>query len=280
MTQQTLPVIVQAPAAPRGITAGGILVGGLLLGGLGWLIYKKVDSHFKTKRRKRFTKGAADSIEKQQAIDIYNALDGGGTNEEIVFSIARQIKDWDKVVEEYNAMLDNKGDILADLHSDLNSEEMQKFWDIIRLNKQKATGQSSTGVKIEGGKFALSKANVNVRKTPRLIGTPNKDSAASFANMILPGASLLLTKSNIVKTVPKGVVVGVLTGRTEVDEKAEPNAVWFAEITTLAVDSRKEIRMWIAVSQIETITVAERQQRNIGVAVFKQAEYDKASSQG
>ncbi|MFY9310085.1 MAG: hypothetical protein WAQ28_13650 [Bacteroidia bacterium] len=158
--------------------------------------------------------------------------------------------------------------VTDDLKDDLSAEEYQKFFNIINLTQKQPDQKIKTSLEYGKGRVAVSKARVNIRKTPRASGSQTKDSLLVFG------------RSNIITTIDSGIAAGITTGRTMFDEKAEPSGVLFIEITILKTNApvKDAFTAWIAASQIETLTAEQyKQKKNPALSITKE-QYDSASA--
>jgi hypothetical protein len=122
----------QSGAASLKDKAVAIGLGALVIGG-GFLVARKmVKNARKNRKQKLFTE------EGQQALLIHSALNPSGmswlkwmdgTKEEAIFEVARQIKKFKKVAQEYK-ILYNKA-LVSDLEKELSTEDYNKFMDIV-----------------------------------------------------------------------------------------------------------------------------------------------------
>lgn len=211
-------------------------------------------------------KKAADDPATQQAIKLRTAMEGAGTDEKTIFETAKEITDWEAVTTAYRNLY--QANVTEDLKDDLSAEEYQKFFNIINLTQRKPDQKIKTSVEFSKGRIAISKAQVNIRKTPRASGSQTKDKLLVFG------------RSNIITTIDAGIAAGITTGRTMFDEKAEPSGVLFIEITVLKKNApvKDAFTAWVAASQIETLTGEQyKLKRNPALSITKE-QYDDASA--
>lgn len=150
----------------------------------------------------------------------------------------------------------------------MSAEEYQKFFNIINLSQRKSDQKIKTSLQFGKGRIAISKAQVNIRKTPRASGSQTKDKLLVFG------------RSNIITSADSGIAVGITTGRTMFDEKAEPSGVLFIEINVLKSNAsvKDSFTAWVAASQIETLTSEQyKLKRNPALSITKE-QYDDASA--
>lgn len=224
---------------------------------------KKFYNQWRTNQQE---KQAADDPATQQAIKIRTAIEGAGTEEKEIFETAKEITDWQAVATAYRNLY--QANITEDLKNDLSAEEYQKFFNIINLTQKKPDTKIKTSLDYAKGRVAVSKAQVNIRKTPRASGSTTKDKL------------LVFSRSNIITAVDKGIAIGITTGRTTFDEKAEPSGVLFIEITVLKKNApvKDALTAWVAASQIETLTSEQyKLKRNPALSITKE-QYDSASA--
>lgn len=212
----------------------------------------------------------------QQASDLRAALNPSGqrwlwlvdgVNKDAVFNVAKNIKDFTQVIKEYRNLYGDSLD--SDLNSKLSPAEYHRFKNtFIFNNANPKTTTSPSGLNYKNGLVVVSKARLNVRKTPRAYGSQAKDDVLVFG------------RSNILTTVDKGTAVGITTGRTTFDEKAEPSGVLFIEVSVLKTKAaiKDSLTAWVAASQVESITPAEYKQKKYPALSISQEEYDNASS--
>lgn len=235
---------------------GGLLIL-LLWGG------KKLYNQWRVNQQE---KRAGDDPATQQAIKLRTAMEGPGTDEKTVFETAKEITDWQAVTNAYRNLYQTN--LTEDLKDDLSAEEYQKFFNIINLT-EKAPGKSvKSNVDTGKGRIVVSKARVNIRKTARASGSPTKDKLLVFG------------RSNIITTADKGIAIGVATGRTSFDEKAEPSGVLFLEVQVLRKGAaiKDSYTAWVAASQVETITGEEYKTKKYPPLSITKEQYDEASS--
>lgn len=237
------------------------LTGGVIIGAL-WFGNKMYKEWKATEQEKK----AGDDPATQQAIKLKAAMDGAGTSEEVIFQIAKEITDWKAVVEAYKTLY-NGASLAEDLLEDLNPVENQKFYNILNLTQKDPNKPPKSVVKYSKGLIAVSIASVNVRKTPRIKGSAAKDKL------------LVLGRSNIIRTVDKGFAVGITTGRSSFDEKAEPSGVLFIEVQVLQTGALKNpFIAWVAASQVNTITVNEYRKNRLPALTVTKEEYNDANA--
>lgn len=235
---------------------GGLLLL-LLWGG------KKFYNQWRTNQQE---KKAGDDPATQQAIKFRTAMEGAGTDEKTIFETAKEITDWDAVTKAYRNLYNTN--LTEDLKDDLSAEEYQKFFNIINLTEKSPGKPGKSKVDSNKGRIVVSKARVNIRKTPRATGSPTKDKLLVFG------------RSNIITTVDKSIATGVATGRTSFDEKSEPSGVLFIEVQVLRKGGtvKDSYTAWVAASQVETISGAQYKEKKYPALTITKEQYDNASS--
>ena len=235
---------------------GGLLLL-LLWGG------KKFYNQWRTNQQE---KKAGDDPATQQAIKFRTAMEGAGTDEKTVFETAKEITDWDAVTKAYRNLYNTN--LTEDLKDDLSAEEYQKFFNIINLTQKSSNKPVKSTVNYNKGLIVVSKAQVNIRKTPRATGSQTKDKLLVFG------------RSNIITTADKSIAIGIATGRTSFDEKAEPSGVLFLEVQILKKGAavKDSFTAWVAASQVESITGTEYKEKKYPALSISKEQYDEASS--
>lgn len=165
-----------------------------------------------------------------------------GTNKEAIFSIAGDIKDMDKVKNHFKAQTEG-GDLYEELQAALSPDEYQKFLSLASKGK---TGSwyyaDKQPDKVPANNWVITKLPANVRSSPENIHY------------------LRIWNENIVKkAVPKGMILGISTGKFKYDEA---NKVLFVEFYTFTVKHGKQT-YYVAKSQIELIPDAEKKKREL-----------------
>lgn len=160
------------------------------------------------------------------------------TNTQAIYDIAPQITSLDKVKDFYKAQ--TKGRILhEDLIKELGAEGYNKFLALATKGKSGSVKYSPVRNDIPANKWVITKAQANVRSSP------------VFLNKYMP-------VSNVVKLVPSGKALGVTTGKFAYDENSD---VTFIEFYTLGTKKAGKHYFYVANSQVELISAAEKAKR-------------------
>jgi hypothetical protein len=206
---------------------------------------------FSTLRKNTSDNQMDTSPEAGQAVTLRQAVNPSGnwwmrrfdgTNKEAIFSIAGDIKDMDKVKNHFKAQTEG-GDLYEELQAALSPDEYQKFLSLASKGK---TGSwyytTKQPDKVPANHWVITKLPANVRSSPQNIH------------------HLRIWNGNIVKkAVPKGMILGVSTGKFKYDEA---NKVLFVEFYTFTVKKGKQI-YYVAKSQIELISNEEKKKREL-----------------
>lgn len=235
------PVIITAPnnkSALEKLVTAGLVVGGLWYG-------RKL---YRDWRANRITDQAGGDPNVQAAMEIHQAIDGGGTSETVLFDIASRIKDWDAVSKAYRKLYINN--MLDDIKGDLSPADFQKFLNIYNLSKTDASGKPVAGKNtVVKGSWVFVEKDVNVRKTPRVVGTIEKLKNQA-ANALKP----LAASDNIIFLAKPGKYLGVTTGRISIDTATDQSTL-FIEVTMGMVEANGKhslVTVWVASSQVKT----------------------------
>lgn len=169
-------------------------------------------------------------------IDALKRVDG--TNDDLIFSTAAQIKDLNKVTEYYKSQTSG-GVLQDDLIKELGTDGYDKFLALATHGTSGAKKYSKTRTDIPANMWVVTKAQANVRKT------------AFVQSKYVPG-------NNIVKLVAAGKAVGISTGRYFYDEKGDTT---FIEFYTLGSKTAGKQFFYIANSQVELLTQAQKTER-------------------
>jgi hypothetical protein len=199
-----------------------VLVGGLVIGIGGFLLYKFGRKFVTNLRKKNVDLQADKNLEVQQAMLLRNAMNPSGiswmmwmdgTNNDMIYSTAKKITDYDKVAIAYRKLYDSG--LVADLQSELTTEEYQKFLTLISMNAKSTTSNTTTttsnsstttnttGVFAKKGQMFVAKKEVTLRSSPD----------ASYHGAIYESSS----GNNILMTAKAGDFIGYATGKQEFD---------------------------------------------------------------
>lgn len=160
-----------------------------------------------------------------------------GINVEGIMKIAEQITDLNAVGQYYKKLVgDDNASLNDDLELCIGAEQHQKF---LALATKGKTGQwyyAPKSTNVPANYWVITKADTNIRRTP-------------------VAQHRLYLKDNIVKTVPKGMLLGATTGKFAYDEA---NKVLFIEFWTLVRATGKRATYFVAKSQVELISNADK----------------------
>lgn len=153
-----------------------------------------------------------------------------GINVDGIMQVATQITDLNAVGEYYKKLLgDDKASMNDDIELVIGPELHQKFLSLATKGKTGSWFYKKEDSNVPANMWVVTKASANIRRTPQL-------------------QSKYLLNDNIVKTVPKGTVVGGSTGKFAYDEA---NKVLFIEFWTLTSKQNKRATYFVAKSQVE-----------------------------
>lgn len=159
-----------------------------------------------------------------------------GFDAEGMMQVAKQIKDLNAVVSYYQKIVGEKE---PSLHDDfklcMGPDLYEKFLSYATKGKTGSWFYAKESENVPANRWVLTIADTNVRRTP----------------VLTPRYSL---GSNIVKTVPKRMLLGATTGKFAYDEF---NKVLFIEFWTLKKDKNERATYFVAKSQIELLTKQE-----------------------
>lgn len=161
------------------------------------------------------------------------------TNTDAIYQIATQITDLDNVRKFYKAIHKNERNLNDDLTSEIGADGYQKFLALATKGKTGEVKFKTVLAPIPAKMWVITLKEANVRKTAKL-------------------ESKYSIKNNIVKLVPSGKAIGVTTGKFAFDE---PNNVTFIEFYTLGAKVAGKHYFYVAKSQIELISDAEKTKR-------------------
>ena len=186
-----------------------------------------------------------------QAMAIYSAMNPSGmdwmkkmdgTNTESILNTAKEITDLNNVQDAYRKLYNSS--LLDDLRQELSPEDYTKFMNTLKYNPNSGNkGTSNASANFKRGSFVATKLQANIRKTPKNISKWSLD-------------------SNIVKLVEAGKFIGFATGKSEFDNSGKgETGTLFIELQSVALDTRKLIFYWVAVSQVKPISQADYKAR-------------------
>jgi len=176
-----------------------------LAGFLGWRYLLK--PAMEKMRRSSEEKVIGNDANRQQATILHNAMNPSGiswmrsydgTNNTAVFEAARNITDWNAVQATYKKLYARN--LLSDLQSELNTNELNTFMTILNTSKARTDGG--------GGEIVTTKGYLIVASTDiRIRSTPDSSSGSWSAS------------NNILGVIKQGNFIGLSTGDYQVDNK-------------------------------------------------------------
>ena len=189
--------------------------------------------------------------EVSQAMTIYSAMNPSGmdwmkkmdgTNTEAILNVSKEITDLNKVQNAYRKLYNSS--LLDDLRQELSPEDYSKFLNTLKYNPNNIkTGTTKPKIAFKRGSFIVTKLPTNLRKTAK------NTSKWSFDN-------------NIIKLAEAGKFIGFATGKSEFDNSGSgETGTLFIEIQSVALDTKKTIFFWVALSQLQTISQADYKAR-------------------
>lgn len=241
-TQTPQPIIVQSG---NNGSVGQYVFGAILIGAGLWFGNKWYKDHKAQKEA-----GKLDSPAAQAASRIRTAIEGAGTNETELYNTARFIAEnkivWKDVAQSYKNLY--QANIEDDLRSDFDAEDLKTFYNIFN-NTTVSTIAPPPAAAVQfntttGTYLVKAIKPSNVRKSPST-KTSLVDSAASI---LVP----TMSSSNIIRQVPMGSVIGIITGKS----KSDNTGTLFYEVHISVIESASPVKVradkaWIAASQIE-----------------------------
>ncbi len=243
-------------------------VKGILIVGLVWGGRKLIKDYIHNRAEDR----VATTPEAQQATELRLAINPSGhralwwvdgKNVDAVFNTAKNIKDFKEVISEYRKHY-NGDNLTDDLRSKLSADDLKRFLNTVNYNNlDPKTNKAPSGLDYSQNKVVIAKGKTNVRKTPKLAGNPH-----------------FYSKSNVIITADAGTAIGITTGRQHFDEQAKPSGILFIEVHVLKKNApiKESYIVWIAASQVQTITAAEYKQKKYPALAITEEEYDKATA--
>ena len=240
---ETLPqtqerIIVQSASGKRSVVDyifGAAFIGAGLYFGNRYLIKLKAGKEA----------GKLDTPEAQIASKIYNSKHWYGDSNDVVFDAAREIAAkklaWKKISESFKNLYNENID---DYLNFLSAEQKATFFNIFNLTTSSTVAPPpSAQLQFDTTKKPLvfiAKSNVNIRKSPKLLGGGAADAADPLYTF---------HKSNVIRVVSKGRVLGAATGKSTADN----SGTLFYEFTALSFSGNvgKAVKLWAAASQLE-----------------------------
>jgi len=260
MPQMPMPFMLPASTLDKALDYG---VKGVLIVGAVWGAKKIYDKWQHDKAENK----TGDDPATQQAMALRSAMNpsgfewlrnADGTNEDAIFATAKAMTDLDAVIKAYRQLYSG-GSLMDDLKREMKPESYTRFLNIFKFNDKphQTANQQATN------KVVVTKAKTNLRKTPRLAGTPH-----------------FWSSSNVIITVDAGTAIGLATGRTVYDAEAKPSGVNFIEVHALKKDApiKDSFSVWVAASQVNTISGDEYKQKKYPAIAITQEQYDKATA--
>jgi hypothetical protein len=160
-----------------------------------------------------------------------------GVNVDEIMRVAGQISNLNEVNDYYKKLIgDDNGSINDDLELCLGPELHQKFLSLATKGKTGSWYYTKESTNVPANYWVITKSDTNVRRTPIM-------------------QSRLFLNDNIVKTVPRDKILGASTGKFAYDEA---NKVLFIEFWTLLKAENKRVTYFVAKSQVELVSNAEK----------------------
>jgi len=193
-----------------------VLVGGLVVG-IGSFFLYKIGKKFFTEQQKKNTSLQADNnVEVQQAMLLRNAMNPSGiswmmsmdlTNNDAIFATAKKITNFDKVAIAYRKLYNSE--LTADLQSELDTEEYQKFLTLISQGSASSSNTTTNSTSSVNTSFATKGQMIVAKKEVYLRSSAD----ASYHEAFYESAS----GNNIVGKTKAGDFIGYATGKQEFD---------------------------------------------------------------
>lgn len=183
-----------------------------------------------------------------QAMTIYSALNPSGmewmkkmdgTNTDAIFKTANEISDLNKVMAAYKKLYNSS--MLDDLRQELSPEDYTKFLNTLKFSTNNTNKGTANKPKndFKKGTALITKLQSSLRKTPKNISHWSID-------------------SNIIKLADAGKIIGFATGKTQFDNgSGTESGTLFIEVQSVALDTRKNVKFWVASSQLQAISKSE-----------------------
>jgi hypothetical protein len=238
--QNTPTIIMTSPSKQRGVV-DYVFMGVFAVGG-----YFGVRYLWRKYQANQQNDAAGGDINIQAAMEIHQAIDGAGTSEKVLFTVANRISDWKAVSEAYRKLYNTN--MTDDLKGDLSASDFQKFMNLYNLGQKNSDGTPKASKNtLAKGLLVVAERDVYVRKTP-------------VYQKVLTGAMkaidwLNVFKTNAVALAPAGNVIGVSTGVYS-DDVNSPSGTRFIEVQVIVMDETKKhelVKMWVASSQVKTM---------------------------
>ena len=258
---ENTPIIIETSKSSGGV---GDAVFKIAIVAGGYFLARKLYKDYKANKTEE---AAGGDINVQQAIAINQAIAGAGTDEQGLFNIAGQIKDWPAVDKAYRNKYNTS--MLEDIKGDLSSEDYQRFMAIYNLNRVDKNGKPADSKNtIAKGYVVVTEKETWLRKS----GVYQK----IVSKLIDP---LGFNKTNAIALVPANKIIGMATGRFANDLKANP-PIRFIEVTVYAVAAKKlkTFNAWVASSQVLTTNKSIKDYPSSAVLVLTEADYNKSLS--
>lgn len=218
----------------------GSILKWVVIGVVVYAVYRRFSNRAKENQYIKNDKDAGSSLAKTQA-DLLRAamnpsgsaelFDVDGTKTTAIMDIAREIKDYQAVVDAYNERY--KGSLPHHLERELSAEDLKRFLALAGAQTNSTVNYSviKTGVGVKNVVWTLKECNI--RSGPRKTG--------------------MFEHSNVLYTVQPHFIIGVTTGKTDYDSA---NDIIFVEMEWK--DSKSIMhKYWAAKSQIELIPPAD-----------------------
>ena len=191
------------------LTKGLLLAGGLLLS---YHLGKKLVAEW---QRSGAEKQADDSLEVQQAMLLRMAMNPSGiswmrtfdtTQVDKVLEIGQNITNLDAVAKAYKDLY--RDSLLADLQSELSSDQYQRFITLVSANPAKQQTSSGSSPTVQ---FAKPQVLIVAKKEVFIRSTPDASYHGSFYEQF--------SDKNILRTAKPGEFLGYATGIQSFDQK-------------------------------------------------------------
>jgi hypothetical protein len=161
-----------------------------------------------------------------------------GINVDAIMRVAKEITNLDDVNEHYKKIVDDDKSLYDDLQTWLTPDQYQEFLSYATKGKTGSYFYAEKSDKVPANYWVITKLDTNVRRTPKY-----------YWQYDFTG--------NLVKTVPKGMILGASTGKYAYDKA---NKILFIEFWTLTQKGQKKT-YYAAKSQIEFVSKEEKIKR-------------------